>query len=104
MSEEELLRHNLDLESFGKLSVENLSTCEVYGLSGNCGQKCPNFRDKTCEVYTETLERLLDQKDKAIDECIELLEYYYIGNMKYKDSQGAFKRLLEKLKQAKGSD
>lgn len=26
-----------------------LSICEIYGLSGNCGEKCPKYQDKSCE-------------------------------------------------------
>lgn len=60
---------------------------------------------KDIDYYKNCNKRLknnLQQKDKVIDECIELLDYYYISNMKYKDSQEEFKKLLGKLKQAKG--
>lgn len=69
MNEEELLRRDNFLMSHGNLPHDT-TTCETYGLSGNCGQKCPNFKNKTCEVYVDVLERenkkLKDVIDKAI--------------------------------------
>lgn len=57
MMEEELLRHNLVLESHKTLPVD-LNTCEVYGLSGNCGEQCPLFKNGECEVLEEVKERI----------------------------------------------
>lgn len=59
MTEEELMRHNLILKSHGTLPVD-LNTCEVYGLSGNCGEQFPLFKNGECEVLKEVKERVKD--------------------------------------------
>ena len=64
MSEEELLRKNNVILSLGKLPCD-MSTCETYGISGNCGENCPLFKNKTCEVYDEVLERIKKIKEKG---------------------------------------
>lgn len=73
-NEEELLKHKVQLMSFGNIPSANLSTCETYGLSGNCGEKCPKFKDKTCEVYVDTLERLYDETKQKEEKLIEYLK------------------------------
>ena len=57
MTEEELMRHNLILESHRNLPVD-LDTCYTYGLSGNCGELCPLFQNKECEVYDDVKQRI----------------------------------------------
>lgn len=73
MSEEELLKKNNVLMSHGHLPYDT-STCETYGLSGNCGKKCPNFKNKTCDVYVDVLERInqeLQQQNQKYKEVID---------------------------------
>lgn len=79
MNEEKLLRRYNFLMSHGNLPYDT-TTCETYGLSGNCGQKCPNFKNRTCEVYVDVLERInneLQQENqelkKVIDKAIDKL-------------------------------
>ena len=79
MNEEKLLRRDNFLMSHGNLPYDT-TTCETYGLSGNCGQKCPNFKNRTCEVYVDVLERInneLQQENqelkKVIDKAIDKL-------------------------------
>ena len=43
MSEEEFLKRNNYLMSHGHLPYDT-TTCETWGLSGNCGKNCPNFK------------------------------------------------------------
>ncbi len=53
--------------------------------------------------YVKCLKNWLEQKNKVIDETIQLLEYYYIDNLKYdKESQKAFRRMLSILYKSKG--
>ena len=56
MSEEELLAKNIEILSHGNINKQNLDTCMIYCLSGECGNKCPKFKDKTCEEYLSVLE------------------------------------------------
>lgn len=63
MTEEELIQHNLILESHGKLPVD-LDTCEVYGLSGNCGKQCPLFKTGECEILEDVKERVQGSVEK----------------------------------------
>lgn len=84
MSEEELLKKNNVLMSHGHLPYDT-STCETYGLSGNCGKNCPNFKNKTCDVYVDVLERInqeLQQQNqkykKVIDKAIKYIEQHAI--------------------------
>ncbi len=81
MSEEEKLARNIQLLSNGKLEARNLDTCMTYGISGLCGKECTKFKDKTCEVYLDTLEReynslqnQLQQKENIIKEVREYIE------------------------------
>ena len=85
MSEEELLKKNNVLMSHGHLPYDT-STCETYGLSGNCGKKCPNFKNKTCDVYVDVLERInqeLQQQNQkykeVIDKAIEYINLIVLG-------------------------
>lgn len=73
MSEEELLKRNNFLMSHGNLPYDT-TTCETYGLSGNCGKKCPNFKNKTCEVYVDVLERINEELNERIKVALEVLE------------------------------
>ena len=82
MSEEEFLKRNNYLMSHGHLPYDT-TTCETWGLSGNCGKNCPNFKNKTCDVYVDVLERInqeLQQQNQkykeAIDKAIHLLEQF----------------------------
>lgn len=82
-NEEELLKHEAELMSHGNISSANLSTCETYGLSGNCGSKCPKFKNKTCEVYEEVLEKettnlkqaLIDIREECKNTSMTVAEY-----------------------------
>lgn len=76
MSEEELLRKNNVLMSHGNLPCDT-TTCETYGLSGNCGKDCPNFKSKTCDVYVDVLERIneeLQQENYMYKEVIDKIK------------------------------
>ena len=82
MSEEEFLKRNNYLMSHGHLPYDT-TTCETWGLSGNCGKNCPNFKNKTCDVYVDVLERinqeLQQQKQKykeTVDKAIHLLDQF----------------------------
>lgn len=75
MNEEELLRRDNFLMSHGNLPYDT-TTCETYGLSGNCGQKCPNFKNKTCEVYVDVLERENQKYKEVIDKAINYIEWH----------------------------
>lgn len=47
----------------------------------------------------------LKEQLKPKDKVIELLEYYYIGNLKYdKESQRVFRRILSILSKCKGDN
>lgn len=61
MSEEEFLRNQLVSLSSENLPFD-LSICYVYGLNGDCGVNCPKFKDNTCEIYNEVLERVKSGK------------------------------------------
>ena len=51
-TEEDKLRNELgSLEK--RINSAMLDTCEVYGLSGNCGKLCPKYQNKTCECWEE---------------------------------------------------
>lgn len=80
MSEEQRLARNIQVLSNGKLEARNLDTCMTYGISGLCGKECPKFKDKTCEVYLDTLEKeynslqkQLQQKENIIKEVREYI-------------------------------
>lgn len=82
MNDEELLRKNNFLMSHGNLPCDT-TTCETYGLSGNCGKDCPSFKSKTCDVYVDVLGRINEelqeenQKQKeAIDKAINWTKDY----------------------------
>lgn len=81
MSEEERLARNIQVLSNGKLEGKNLDTCMTYGISGLCGKECPKFKDKTCEVYLDTLEseynnlqNKLQQKENILKEVREYIK------------------------------
>lgn len=73
MNEEELLEKNNIILSHGKLP-KGMSTCENYGLSGNCGINCPLFKNGTCEVYQDVVERVINNLQSKIDKAIEYLD------------------------------
>lgn len=51
-TEEDKLR--CQLQSYERnINGAMLSTCEIYGLSGNCGKMCPKYQDRTCECLDE---------------------------------------------------
>lgn len=82
MSEEEFLKKNNYLMSHGHLPYDT-TTCETWGLSGNCGKNCPNFKNKTCDVYVDVLERInqeLQQQNQkykeTVDKAIHLLDQF----------------------------
>lgn len=86
MSEEELLRKNNVLMSHGNLPCDT-TTCETYGLSGNCGKDCSNFKSKTCDVYVDVLERIneeLQEENKKYKEVIDKSIKYIEKNMNQK--------------------
>lgn len=51
-TEEDKLRNKLGSLEKG-INSAMLDTCEVYGLSGNCGKLCPKYQNKTCEYWEE---------------------------------------------------
>lgn len=73
MSEEELLRKNNVLMSHGNLPCDT-TTCETYGLSGNCGKDCSNFKSKTCDVYVDVLERINEELQEENQKYKEVIE------------------------------
>lgn len=73
MNEEELLEKNNIILSHNKLP-KGMSICENYGLSGNCGIKCPLFKNGTCEVYKDVSERIINNLQSKIDKVIKLCE------------------------------
>lgn len=112
MSEEQKLARNIQVLSNGKLEARNLDTCMTYGISGLCGKECPKFKDKTCEVYLDTLEKeynslqnQLQQKEKIIKEVREYMKSIehepdadmYIELGQYKE----YKHILEILDKVK---
>lgn len=52
-TEEDKLRCQLESYEHGNINGAMLSTCEIYGLSGNCGENCPKFKDGTCECMDD---------------------------------------------------
>lgn len=106
MSEEELLKRGNYLMSHGHLPYDT-TTCETYGLSGNCGKNCPNFKNKTCDVYVDVLERInqeLQQQNQkykeVIDKSIKCIDY----NNRYRNGADIYQfvdikgEILEPLK------
>lgn len=82
MGGEEFLKRNNYLMSHGHLPYDT-TTCETWGLSGNCGKNCPNFKNKTCDVYVDVLERInqeLQQQNQkykeTVDKAIHLLDQF----------------------------
>lgn len=75
MNEEELLEKNNIILSHNKLP-KGMSTCENYGLSGNCGIKCPLFKNGTCEVYKDVVERIINNLQSKIDKAIDKINQY----------------------------
>lgn len=73
MSEEELLRKNNVLMSHENLPCDT-TTCETYGLSGNCGKDCSNFKSKTCDVYVDVLERINEELQEENQQLKKQLE------------------------------
>lgn len=51
-SEEDKLRNQLQSME-RNINGAMLSICEIYGLSGMCGELCPKYQDKTCECLKE---------------------------------------------------
>ena len=51
-SEEDKLRNQLQSME-RNINGAMLSTCEIYGLSGMCGELCPKYQNKTCECFEE---------------------------------------------------
>lgn len=84
MSEEEFLKRNNYLMSHGHLPYDT-TTCETWGLSGNCGKNCPNFKNKTCDVYVDVLERINQELKKQLEELekenLNLREYIMTNKM-----------------------
>lgn len=98
MSEEELLKKNNVLMSHGHLPYDT-STCETYGLSGNCGKKCPNFKNKTCDVYVDVLERInqeLQQQNQKYKEVIDKA-IMYVNSTRYSDINGLQKYSIKEF-------
>ena len=93
MSEEELLRKNNVLMSHGNLPCDT-TTCETYGLSGNCGKDCSNFKSKTCDVYVDVLERINEELQQENEELKEQLE---VGKEQYNDLVEEKEKLQEQL-------
>lgn len=94
MTEEELLKRNNYLMSHGHLPYDT-TTCETYGLSGNCGKNCPNFKNKTCDVYADVLERInqeLKEQNQKYKEVIDTLEF-----IKARAKAGATQETINKL-------
>lgn len=87
MSEEELLRKNNVLMSHGNLPCDT-TTCETYGLSGNCGKDCSNFKSKTCDVYVDVLERINEELQEENQKYKEVIDYLKEEIKKTKESWG----------------
>lgn len=64
-------------------------------------QKQDDYMGQMDEIIKE-LQNQLQQKDRAIDECIELVESYNLGKYDYSIPPSGIIELLKKLQQAKG--
>lgn len=98
MSEEEFLKRNNYLMSHGHLPYDT-TTCETWGLSGNCGKNCPNFKNKTCDVYVDVLERInqeLQQQNQKYKEVIDKA-IMYVNSTKYSDINGLQKYSIKEF-------
>lgn len=63
------------------------------------------IQNQKLKQENERLKEQLKQRDEVIDEVSKLLEYYYIGNLKYdKESQRAFERIFDFLNKYKGDN
>lgn len=74
MSEEWELANNIELLTHSAIEKGNLDTCMIYGISGNCGKKCPKFKDKTCEVYLDTLENEYNSDENEIEKLHSIIK------------------------------
>lgn len=108
MSEEERIARNIELLSNGKLEARNMDTCMTYGISGLCGKGCPKFKDKTCEVYLDTLEteynslqNQLHQKENIIKEIREYIEQLLEYKKDKKVSLEYIERIIDIINQDK---
>ena len=52
-TEEDKLRCLLETYEHWNINGAMLDTCMTYGLSGNCGENCPKFKDGTCECMED---------------------------------------------------
>ena len=98
MSEEEFLKRNNYLMSHGHLPYDT-TTCETWGLSGNCGKNCPNFKNKTCDVYVDVLERInqeLQQQNQKYKEVIDKA-IMYVNSTRYSDINGLQKYSIKEF-------
>lgn len=59
------------------------------------------FEAENYKKVCDDLYKKVKQLETNRDEAIAILEYYLIGNMKYKDSQEQFKRLKTTLERGK---
>lgn len=98
MSEEEFLKRNNYLMSHGHLPYDT-TICETWGLSGNCGKNCPNFKNKTCDVYVDVLERInqeLQQQNQKYKEVIDKA-IMYVNSTRYSDINGLQKYSIKEF-------
>lgn len=113
---------NKDLDIAIKLSVayeqlqqenqqlkEQLSekTRSEFKLKDELLKKRKEYQETYKDVRTEIKEykQQLKQRDEVINKVSKLLEYYYIGNLKYdKESQRAFERIFDLLNRYKGDN
>lgn len=98
MGGEEFLKRNNYLMSHGHLPYDT-TTCETWGLSGNCGKNCPNFKNKTCDVYVDVLERInqeLQQQNQKYKEVIDKA-IMYVNSTRYSDINGLQKYSIKEF-------
>lgn len=102
MSEEEILADNIEVITKQGINKENLDICMIYGISGNCGKRCPKFKDRTCEEYLTTLENEYKSDELEIERLNNIIKdvlkrqkeaLKYIGNFlsmddRYKHGNG----------------
>lgn len=106
MNDIELIEKNNIILSHNRLP-KGMTICENYGLSGNCGSKCPLFKNKKCEVYEDVLERINNQLQSNWNSLREYLKNreevkYYITE--YRRYEQFINDILDKMNELEGKD